>query len=102
MEQVKKYTKNKGGRPQKAVKKDQLLAIKCTMVQRKTIEAKAKMANITVSDFLRQSGLSGENDTRKKSFPKGSFTAHRNNQSPCSQPQSNRQKKKRNGATRRL
>lgn len=69
MEQVKRHIRNKGGRPKKTIKKDQLLAIKCTLVERKIIEAKAKMVGTTVSDYLRQSGISGKIGSPKKSIP---------------------------------
>lgn len=70
MEQLKRYTRNKGGRPKKVVKKDQFLAVKCTLVQRSAIEAKAKAANTTISDYLRQAGLGGKIGSSKKAIPK--------------------------------
>ena len=70
-------TKNKGGRPKKAVKRDQLVAIKCTLYERKVIEARAKSANLSVSEYLREIGLTGKIDRRNKALPKEvlSFTA---------------------------
>jgi hypothetical protein len=62
--------KNRGGRPKKVVKRDQLLAIKCTLFERKTIEAKAKNANLTVSEYLREIGLTTKIDYRNKALPK--------------------------------
>ena len=62
--------KYKGGRPKKAIKKDQLLAIKCTMPERKIIEEKAKNVELTVSEYLRQNGLNGKIDSPKKVIPK--------------------------------
>ena len=62
--------KYKGGRPKKAIKKDQLLAIKCTLPERKIIEAKASNAELSVSEYLRQNGLNGKIDSRKKALPK--------------------------------
>lgn len=70
MEEVKKYSKHKGGRPQKAVKRDQLLGVKCTLVERKAIEYKAKSAGLTTSEYLRQMGLTGKIDMRRKVLPK--------------------------------
>lgn len=69
MEEVKVYIKNKGGRPRKDIKKDQLLAIKCSLSERKEIEAKAKTANLSVSEYLREMGLTGKIDRHEKSFP---------------------------------
>lgn len=70
MEKEKTFTKNKGGRPKKVLKKDQLLQLKCTLVERKVIEAKAKLVNISVSEYLREMGLSGKIDRREKVIPK--------------------------------
>jgi hypothetical protein len=70
MEEQNVITKNKGGRPKKAVKKDQLMAIKCTLYERKVIEARAKSTNLTVSEYLREIGLTGKIDRRDKALPK--------------------------------
>ena len=66
----KEIKKNRGGRPKKAVKRDQLMAIKCTLYERKIIEAKAKKASITVSEYLREIGLTAKIDYRNKALPK--------------------------------
>lgn len=70
MEQQNVKLKNKGGRPRKAVKKDQLMAIKCTLEERRSIEERAQIANITVSEYLREIGLTGKIDRREKALPK--------------------------------
>ena len=64
------HTRKKGGRPKKAVRKDQLLGVKCSLVERKAIEARAKSVNLSVSEYLRKMGLSGKIDKREKVFPK--------------------------------
>ena len=69
MEQQNAQTKNKGGRPKKAVKKDQLLAVKCSLIERHTIEALAKSANLSVSEYLREIGMTGKIDRREKALP---------------------------------
>lgn len=69
MEQQNLKPKNKGGRPKKAVKKDQLMAIKCTFDERSIIEGKAKSANLTVSEYLREIGMTGKIDRREKALP---------------------------------
>lgn len=61
---------HKGGRPKKGIKRDQLLAVKCTLIERKVIEAKAKSMLLTVSEYLRALGLSGKIDRRQKVLPK--------------------------------
>ena len=63
-------TKNKGGRPKKAIKKDQLLGVKCSLLERKVIEYKAKESNASVSEYLRKLGLSGKIDMKIKLLSK--------------------------------
>jgi hypothetical protein len=70
MEDQKQITRNKGGRPKKAVKKDQLLAVKCTLFERRAIEARAKSTGLTNSEYLREMGLTGKIDTRQRAMPK--------------------------------
>ena len=60
MEEQRTVTRNKGGRPKKAVKKDQILAVKCSLFERKAIEARAKSVNLTVSEYLREMALTGK------------------------------------------
>lgn len=64
------HIKAKGGRPKKDVKKDRLLSVKCSISEREVICAKAKAANLTVSEYLRELGLTGRIDRREKTFPK--------------------------------
>lgn len=70
MEPQNETKKNSGGRPKKAIKRDQLMAIKCTLYERKIIEAKAKKSNLTVSEYLREIGLTAKIDYRNKALPK--------------------------------
>ena len=71
MESNKTGKKSKGGRPRKVVKRDQLLGVKCTFLERKTIEHKAKENILSVSEYLRELGLNSVATTRKqKSLPK--------------------------------
>jgi hypothetical protein len=70
MEEQKPAIKNKGGRPGKADKRNQLLGIKCTLSEREVIESRAKLIPLSVSEYLRQMGLTGNIDMRKKVFPK--------------------------------
>ena len=59
MEEQRTVTRNKGGRPKKAVKKDQILAVKCSLFERQAIEARAKSTNLTVSEYLREMAWAG-------------------------------------------
>ena len=60
----------KGGRPRKAVTKNQQLAVMCTLTDRKMIEEKAETANMSKSEYLRTVGLSGKIDIKIKVLPK--------------------------------
>jgi len=62
--------KNKGGRPVKAIKRNKLLGVKCSIIEKKVIELKAKNSGLTVSEFLRELGLTGKIDMRKISLSK--------------------------------
>ena len=71
MESNKTGNTSKGGRPRKVVKRDQLLGVKCNLLERKAIEHKAKNAALSVSEYLRELGLNSVATTRKqKSLPK--------------------------------
>jgi hypothetical protein len=71
VEDSKKTTaKNKGGRPSKAIKRDRLIGVKCTLLEKRTIEAKAKYSGQSVSVFLRNLGTGCRIDMRKMFLPK--------------------------------
>jgi len=70
MEVQKPVTRNKGGRPRKAIKKDQLLAVKCSLFERRAIEARAKSVHLSTSEYLREMALIGKIDSREKVLPK--------------------------------
>jgi hypothetical protein len=62
--------KHKGGRPKKNIKRDQQLAVMCTLIERTLIERKAKNANVSTSEFLRTLALKGQVDRKQKVLPK--------------------------------
>jgi hypothetical protein len=62
--------KHAGGRPKKAVKRDQQLAVMCNRVERVIIETKAGDANVSVSEFLRGLALKGQVDRKIKRLPR--------------------------------
>lgn len=70
MEQIKQHNKRKGGRPKKNIKQDQLLSVKCSKLERIAIETKAKMANLSISAYLRRMGITGKIDRHEKALPK--------------------------------
>lgn len=61
--------KNKGGRPKKKIRRDQQLAVMCTIIERKVISFKAKSAGVCISEFLRTLAVNGQLDSRKKKLP---------------------------------
>src|SRR2546430_9915142 len=67
---AKDKTRNKGGRPKKDIRRDEQLAVMCTLVERKAIEYKAKAANVSVSEYLRTLGVKGQVDRKIKTVPK--------------------------------
>ena len=70
MKQVQKQKNRKGGRPPKAVKRDQQITVSCTLLERKAIEYKAGSNGLSNSEYLRQMGLSGKIDSQEKVLPK--------------------------------
>lgn len=69
MKQTSEQGKNEGGRPTKAIKRNQVLSLKCTHLERVKISANAKKARLTVSEFLRELGLNGQVVTTQKVLP---------------------------------
>lgn len=61
---------NKGGRPKVKVKRDQQLAVMCSLQERNLIEQKAKQSNSPVSVWLRSLALKGQTGSIKKTIPK--------------------------------
>lgn len=57
METVAARIKNKGGRPVKEVKQDRFIGVKCTLIEKTLLQEKAKILGLTLSEYLRESGL---------------------------------------------
>ena len=70
MESAGEKKKNKGGRPKKAVRRTEQLAVMCNKMERVVITHYAKLANQSVSEFLRNLGLNVKIDSQKKVLPK--------------------------------
>ena len=64
-----KQKRRKGGRPKKPVKKDQLLGVKCTLLERRFVQHKAEAAKLSVSEYLLKMGLDGKITVREKHLP---------------------------------
>ena len=69
MKQMNQTIKNKGGRPKKTIKKDCRVSVRCSLIQRKAIQAKAKSVKFSVSEYLLKMGLTGKIDRREKVLP---------------------------------
>ena len=61
--------KRKGGRPRKAVKRNEYIGVKCTLYEKKAIAIQAKAAGLRPSEYLRTVGLNRKID-RQKTMPK--------------------------------
>lgn len=62
--------RNKGGRPRKKIKKECYITIKCTVYEKKVIEAKAKAVRLNTSEYLRELGQMGKINQQNKAFSK--------------------------------
>ncbi len=62
--------KKKGGRPRKVVRRNQFLGVKCTLIEKKAIEAKARSSALSVSEYLRTVGIGGKINKTEKVLPK--------------------------------
>jgi hypothetical protein len=69
MKQMNEQAKNKGGRPAKSIKRNQVLTLKCASYEQARISANAKKAGLSVSEFLREMGLNGQVVTTEKVLP---------------------------------
>lgn len=69
METEIKYTRHKGGRPKKAVIKDQVLTLKCSQSEKRIIEIKAAESGLSVSEYLRATAINGKIVMHRKLFP---------------------------------
>lgn len=63
-------TKRKGGRPKKDSKKSFQISVMCTPEEKNLIVEKATSINTTASELLRELGLTGKIDSKRKSIPK--------------------------------
>ena len=70
MESADEKKKSKGGRPKKAVKREEQLAVMCNKMERIVIAHNARLVNQTISEFLRNVGLHRKIDMQKKVLPK--------------------------------
>ena len=69
METVAVRIKNKGGRPSKKVKKDYFIGVKCSLIEKTLLHQKAKTLGLSLSEYLRESGLKGQAVSKIKVLP---------------------------------
>ncbi len=63
-------TRNKGGRPKKTIKQKELIGVKCTLIEKIILKQKAKALGVSLSQYLRETGLKGQAVSKIKAFPK--------------------------------
>jgi hypothetical protein len=69
METVAVRIKNKGGRPVKAVKQNHFIGVKCSQIEKTLMREKAKILGLTLSEYLRETGLKGQAVSKIKTLP---------------------------------
>ena len=69
METIAVRIKNKGGRPSKEVKQDHFIGVKCTLIEKTLLQERAKILGLSLSEYLRESGLKGQAVSMIKVLP---------------------------------
>lgn len=69
-ETKKQPNRNKGGRPKKAIRQKEFIGVKCTLIDKIMLKQKAKTVWVSLSEYLRQTGLNGQAVSKTKAFPK--------------------------------
>ena len=62
-------TRNKGGRPKKPIKQREFIGVKCSLVEKILLKQKAKTVGLSLSEYLRETGLNGQVVRRTKAIP---------------------------------
>ena len=70
MQGEKTTKKNKGGRPKKTIKQNQFVGVRCSLAEKAILRQKAKAVHLTLSEFLRESGLKGQAVSKIKILPR--------------------------------
>ncbi|MBS0027708.1 plasmid mobilization protein [Chitinophaga sp. 22321] len=61
--------RNKGGRPSKEIRKNIILTLKCSAVEKMIIAQKARESNQNISEYIREICINGQADRRVKVLP---------------------------------
>lgn len=69
-ETKKERARNKGGRPKKAIRRKEFIGVKCTLVEKIMLKQKARMIGVSLSEYLRQTGLNGQAVSKIKAYRK--------------------------------
>ena len=70
MKRLNEQAKNKGGRPAKKIRKNQLITLKCSGIDKLMIKAKARKAGLSVSAFMLEISRTGSIVISEKTMPK--------------------------------
>lgn len=62
--------KYKGGRPEKQIKQNQFIGVKCSLQEKAILKEKANSAGLSLSEFLRETTLRGQAVRQIKVLPK--------------------------------
>ena len=62
--------RSKGGRPKKQVKQNYFIGVKCSLIEKTMIRQRARIAGLTLSEYLRECGLKGHAVSNKKVLPR--------------------------------
>ena len=74
MQTTSKHRNAKGGRPPKEIKRNKTVTVHCSAFEQRLLKIMGKEAGMTVSEYLREIGLSGKIDRPKREFPKEALT----------------------------
>lgn len=67
----KNYTKSKGGRPEKAIKRDAATGIRFTEAEYEIVQSKAKISGCKLTVYIREMSLNGHVQARLSTEEKG-------------------------------
>ena len=62
--------KRKGGRPKKTIKQNAFIGVKCSLIEKSLLRQKAKTVGLSLSEYLRETGLKGQVVSNIKALPK--------------------------------
>ena len=70
MEALKSSNRKSGGRPVKAIKSNQFIGVKCSLIEKTLLKQMAKQNGLTLSEYLRKAGLNRREVRKITALPK--------------------------------